>query len=124
MKISTKIIIHGAISLLSSILLGLLGLAVGATIWGNYPLPDMLGQVGYEGGGALGLLLGVSLGALAVTLILWKIWKGNVMNSFGLLFLGTILNVVIQMYSTFPYTFFILLIIPSAAAVIGFWWKK
>ncbi len=126
MEKKIKIIIHVGTSVMGSILIGFLGLAIGATIWGNYPFPDMLGQVGYEAGGTLGGLLGISLGAFLVTLILWKMWKkeGDLMVSSGLLFVATILNFFIKTYSTFPYTLWVLLFIPTAAAVLGFWWRK
>jgi len=58
-----KTFVQFLLSLLTSILLGILGLGVGATIGGNFGFPAFGGNVGYEAGGVFFAILGISLGS-------------------------------------------------------------
>lgn len=117
MKKTSKIVIHFVMALAGSMLFGLLGLLVGANIGGNYPVPEMFGLLGYEASGAAGGLLGISLGTLIVTMLLWRWWKeGDIIISLSLLLLATILNFMTYRYILI---FWVYLLIPPVLTVIG-----
>ena len=53
-----------------SVVCGFIGLIVGAGIAGNMPGFTFNGMPGYEGGGQLGLIIGVVVGCIGVSAIL------------------------------------------------------
>ncbi len=68
MKILTQFIL----SLIGSILFGIIGLWLGATIGGNFGFPPFGGIQGYESGGIFFSIVGISLGSFLFTQIIKK----------------------------------------------------
>jgi hypothetical protein len=64
MKNTTKIFVQFITATLGSIVIGLIGLALGAVIGGNFGFPAFGENVGYESGGVFFAILGISFGSL------------------------------------------------------------
>ena len=59
-----KLFVQFISSVMGSIVLGIIGLWVGATIGGNFGFPEFGGNTGYEAGGVFFAIVGISLGSL------------------------------------------------------------
>ena len=70
-----KIVAQFFLSLIGAILLGIIGLIVGAYIGGNFGFPAFGGNVGYESGGVFFAIVGISFGSLLGTILAKKLQK-------------------------------------------------
>lgn len=68
MKITTQFLL----SLIGSVLFGIIGLFIGAMIGGNFGFPSFGGIQGYESGGIFFSIVGISLGSFLFTQIIKK----------------------------------------------------
>ncbi len=55
--------------------MGIVGLAIGATIGGNFGFPEFGGNAGYESGGVFFAIVGISLGSLLGIMAVKKMQK-------------------------------------------------
>lgn len=72
-----KILAQFVLSLIGAILLGIVGLIVGAYIGGNFGFPAFGGNVGYESGGVFFAIVGISFGSLLGTMLTKKLQKDS-----------------------------------------------
>jgi len=68
-----RIFLQFIVSLIGSILLGIVGLIFGATIGGNFGFPAFGGNVGYESGGVFFAIVGISLGSVLGAMFVKKL---------------------------------------------------
>ncbi|MFA5840665.1 MAG: hypothetical protein WC847_00080 [Candidatus Paceibacterota bacterium] len=71
MKIFTQFVS----SLVGGILLGIIGLAIGSTVGGNFGFPAFGGNADYESGGVFFAIVGISLGSLLGIMVVKKLQK-------------------------------------------------
>lgn len=70
-----NIFIEFVTSLIIGILLGIVGLGIGADIGANYGFPAFGGNAGYEAGGVFFAIIGISIGSLLGIIFMKKIQK-------------------------------------------------
>lgn len=88
-----KILVQFISSLIGGILLGILGLMIGATIGGNFGFPAFGGVMGYESGGAFFGIVGLAIGSLLGIATAQKLQKET--HKYGLASIALIITICI-----------------------------
>ena len=122
MKKITKIIIEFVSALFGSYILGVFGLMFGMGIGGNFGFLELKGLVGYESGGVIFSLFGMSLGAILVLLLTLKFLKekGSYWGAAVMCGLSLLLNLILYDYNMSPWLMIIMWILPAVLVVLGF----
>ena len=113
-------------SFVGGILLGILGLAIGAIIGGNFGFPAFGGNIGYESGGVFFAIVGISVGSMFGIAIAKKIQKEKCKYSTAsiatliTIFIGLI---IFDYYLPLAVGLTILLMPPIVLTVITNWQK-
>jgi len=126
MKNITKKIVGLVSTLFGSLILGVFGLMFGAGIGGNFGFFEFKGLVGYESGGVIFSLFGLSLGAVLSFFLAEKFLKEKgsyggaaVMGIFSL-----ILNLILYDYNMSSWLMIVMWILPAILVVPGFNYRK
>lgn len=116
-----KIFVQFVSSLLGGILLGIVGLAVGATIGGNFGFPAFGGNVGYESGGVFFAIVGISLGSLLGIIAAKKLQKEQIKYSVASIaaVITTVIGVLIFDYNMPPVIALTILLMPSIVLTVA-----
>jgi hypothetical protein len=122
MKIFTQFVS----SFVGGILLGIIGLAIGSTIGGNFGFPEFGGNAGYESGGVFFAIVGISLGSLLGIIIAKKIQKEK--HKYAIALITTIITICIGI-TLFNYNMslvvgLLILLMPPVALTATTNWKK
>ncbi len=122
-----KILVEWTLGVLGGIVIGILGLLLGADIGGNQGFPSFGGAMaGWEAGGVFFGLLGISSGSFAGVLIVQRaIHKWSDFFA-ALLGAGVAFAVDFALYdfSAPPWTHILILVMPSSLVVIGSHWRQ
>ena len=107
-------------SLICSILFGIVGLIVGATIGGNFGFPAFGGNVGYESGGVFFAIVGISLGSLLGLMFVKKIQKEKFSHGLALIVTAVIIcvSVIVFDYDMPRAVGLTILLLPSIALTL------
>jgi hypothetical protein len=113
-------------SLVGGILLGVVGLIIGAIIGGNFGISEFGGNVGYEAGGAFFGIIGISLGSLLGIILVKKIQKDHIIYPIALIAVTiiTIINLFLFDYNMPPIIGFSILLMPAIVLTIVTNWQK
>jgi hypothetical protein len=122
MKKITKRIIEFVSALFGSSVLGVFGLMFGMGVGGNYGFFQFKGLVGYESGGVIFSLFGISLGAILVLLLALKFLKekGSYWGAAVMCGLSLLLNLILYDYNMSSWLMIIMWILPAVLVVLGF----
>ncbi len=122
-----KILVEWTLGVLGGIVIGILGLLLGADIGGNQGFPSFGGAMaGWEAGGVFFGLLGISLGSFAGVLIVqraihkWSDFFAALLGA-GLAFA---FDFALYDFSAPPWTHILILVMPSSFVVIGSHWRQ
>lgn len=113
-------------SLVGGILLGIIGLAIGATIGGNFGFPEFGGNAGYESGGVFFAIVGISLGSLLGIIAVKKIQKEQhkyTITSIAAIFTICI-GVILFDYNMPPAVGLVILLMPPVVLTAITNWQK
>jgi hypothetical protein len=121
-----KIFVQFISSLVGGILLGIVGLIIGAMIGGNFGFLKFGGNIGYEAGGAFFGIIGISLGSLIGIIAVKRIQKDYIMYPITLIATATItiINLFLFDYNMPPVIGFSILLMPAIVLTVVANWKK
>ena len=122
-----KIFAQFVSSLVGGVLLGILGLSVGATIGGNFGFPEFGGNVGYEAGGAFFAIVGISIGSFLGIIAAKKLQKEAqkyVTASITAAVIMIIIGVILFDYNMPPAIGLTILFMPPVVLTLTTNWQK
>lgn len=113
-------------SLVGGILLGMMGLGIGATIGGNFGFPAFGGNAGYESGGVFFAIVGISLGSLLGIMVAKKIQKKQHKYTIASIaaIITTCIGVILFDYNVPPAIGLTILLMPSVVLTAITNWQK
>ncbi|MFA6461084.1 MAG: hypothetical protein WCV90_02365 [Candidatus Woesearchaeota archaeon] len=125
MKPFAKYLLELGISLLGSLIFGIFGLMLGMSIGGTFGFPEFHGLIGYESGGIVFSLIGISIGSILSMFIASKLLKekGSYLWAAILGVMGLVISLLSYNYNAGSWLF-ILWIIPATLAVVGFNYQR
>lgn len=121
-----KIFAQFVSSLVGGILLGIIGLMIGAFIGGNFGFPEFGGNAGYESGGVFFAIVGISLGGLLGIMVAKKIQKEQYKYTIASIaaIVTIFIGVIIFDYNMPPAVRLIILLMPSVVLTAITNWQK
>jgi hypothetical protein len=122
-----RILVQWALGALGGIIIGILGVMVGAGIGGNHGFPGFGGATaGYEAGGVFFGLLGIALGSFAAVVIIQMVLHERC--SFLVALLGSSVSFAADLalydYYAPPWTLILIVAMPPTLAVVGIHWRR
>jgi len=114
-------------SLVGGILLGILGLIVGATIGGNFGFPEFGGNAGYEAGGVFFAIVGISAGSLLGIMTAKKLQKETqkyLTASIAATVVMVVIGVILFDYNMPPAIGLTILLMPPVVLTLITNWQK
>lgn len=113
-------------SLVGGLLLGIIGLFIGAMVGGNFGFPEFGSNIGYQAGGPFFGIIGISLGSLLGIIVAKKIQKDHFMylTASIVTIITTIFNLFLFDYNMPPIVGFSIPLIPAIALIIVTNWQK
>ncbi len=126
MKPSTKKVFEFVSALFGSWVLGLFGLMLGISIGGNFGFLQFKGLVGYESGGIIFSLVGISLGAFLSLMLSLRFLKekGSYGGAAGMGVLALMLNLILYDYNMSSWLMGIIWIIPAIFVIVGYHYRR
>ena len=122
-----RILGQWALGALGGIIVGILGVMVGAGIGGNHGFPGFGGATaGYEAGGVFFGLLGIALGSFAAVVIVQMVLHERC--SYLVALLGASVSfgadLAIYGYHAPPWTLVLILAMPPSLVLVGIHWRR